>query len=339
MKFDTVAFIPNPVAAREDARNAVRREMDGWFTAEVGYDPFVACAVAAAEAEGRMDVGTAIAVAFARNPMDVAYSANDLQGLTGGRFILGLGSQIKPHIERRYSMEWSKPAARMREFVRAVRAIWHTWETGERLAFEGEFYTHTLMTPFFSGTDHGFGPPKIAIAAVGPLMTQVTGEVADLFLAHSFSTADYLREVSLPKLQEGAEKADRDPAEVEVAFTSFVISGRTPDERAAVEQLVRAQIGFYGSTPAYRPVLEHHGWGELQTELNALSKQGEWQKMGEIIPDEVVHEFALVVEDPDQVGAAYLDRFGDLAHRAGIYPTWQPDDEAVTAIRASLAAS
>ena len=337
MKLDAVAFIPNPVAAREDAARARQRGFDGWFTAEIGYDPFVACAVAADVAEGDLDVGTAISVAFGRTPMTVAYSANDLQGLTGGRFVLGLGSQIRPHIERRYSMPWSKPAARMREFVAALRAIWHAWEHEEKLDFRGDFYQHTLMTPFFAGTDHGFGPPPVALAAVGPLMTQVCGEVADLFLAHSFTTADYLRTQSLPRLRAGAEEAGRDPGEVGVALTTFVVTGRTEEERASVEAMVRAQIGFYGSTPAYRPVLDHHGWGDLQTELNRLSKEGRWAEMGEVVPDEVVEEFALVVDDPDRVGEAYLERFGDLVTRAGVYPTWQPDAPAVEAMKDALA--
>jgi probable F420-dependent oxidoreductase len=336
VKLDSVAFIPNPVAARDDATEARARGFDGWFTAEVGYDPFVACAVAADAVEGQLDIGTAIAVAFARTPMTVAYSANDLQGLTGGRFVLGLGSQIKPHIERRYGMPWSKPAARMREFIAALHAIWHAWEHEEKLDFRGDFYEHTLMTPFFSGTNHGFGPPRVAMAAVGPLMTQVCGEAADIFLAHSFTTAEYLRDESMPKLHAGAEKAGRDPSEVEVAMTAFVVTGRTEEERAGVDALVRSQIGFYGSTPAYRPVLEHHGWGDLQTELNRLSKEGRWAEMGEAIDDEVLDAFALVVDDPDQVGQAYLDRFGDLATRAGVYPTWQPDARAVEAMKATL---
>ena len=338
MKLDSVAFIPDPVAARDNAAEARARGFDGWFTAEVGYDPFVACAVAADAAGGDLDVGTAIAVAFGRTPMTVAYSANDLQGLTGGRFVLGLGSQIKPHIERRYSMPWSKPAARMREFVAALRAIWHAWEHEEKLDFRGDFYEHTLMTPFFAGTDHGFGPPPVAMAAVGPLMTQVCGEVADLFLAHSFTTAEYLRDESLPRLREGAEKAGRDASEIGVAMTAFVVTGRTEEERAGVKAMVKSQIGFYGSTPAYRPVLEHHGWGDLQTELNRMSKEGRWAEMGQLVDDEVLDAFALVVDDPDRVAQAYLERFGDLATRAGVYPTWQPDAQAVAAMREALSA-
>lgn len=337
MKFDAVAFIPNPVAARDHAAESRRRGHDGWFTAEVGYDPFIACAVAADVAGGDLDIGTAIAVAFGRTPMTVAYSANDLQGLTGGRFILGLGSQIKPHIERRYSMPWSRPAARMGEFIAALKAIWGAWETGDRLDFRGEFYEHTLMTPFFAGTNHGFGPPALALAAVGPLMTQVCGETCDLYLAHSFTTVDYLRDESLPHLHRGAEQAGRDPSDIGVALTSFVVTGRTEEERAAVETLVKGQIGFYGSTPAYRPVLEHHGWGDLQTELNTLSKQGRWDAMPALIDDEVLRAFALVVDDPDQVGQAYLDRFGGLVTRAGVYPVWTPDEQAVEAMRAVFA--
>ncbi len=336
MKLDTVAFIPSPAAARDSAARACDLGFDGWLTAEAGFDPFVACATAADAARGDFEIGTHITVAFGRTPMTVAYAANDLQGLTGGRFLLGLGSQIKPHIERRYSMPWSMPIARMREFIAAVRAIWHAWEHEETLDFRGDFYEHTLMTPFFVGANHGFGPPPIALAGVGPHMTRLSGETADLFLAHSFTTADYLRDVSLPRLREGATHVGREPSEIGVALTSFVITGRTDQERAGVEAAVKAQIGFYGSTPAYRPVLEHHGWGELQSELNHLSKQGRWQEMGEIIPPEVLDALCLIVDDPDDVGPAFLARFDGLVTRAGIYPTWTPDVEAVHALKAAL---
>lgn len=336
MKLDTVAFIASPSAARDSAAQACDLGFDGWLTAEAGYDPFVACATAADAAGDDLEVGTAIAVAFGRTPMTVAYAANDLQGLTEGRFLLGLGSQIKPHIERRYSMPWSDPVARMREFIAALRAIWHAWEHDEELDFRGDFYEHTLMTPFFVGANHGYGPPPIALAGVGPRMTKLCGEAADLFLAHSFTTADYLRDVSLPRLREGAAEVGRDPDEIGVALTSFVVTGRTEEERASVEAAVKAQIGFYGSTPAYRPVLDHHGWGDLQTELNHLSKQGRWTEMGALIPDEVLDALCLVVDEPDDVGPAFLDRFDGLVTRAGIYPTWSPDPQAIRALKAAL---
>lgn len=337
MKYDSVAFIPNPAEAGPSAKAAQAAGADSWFTAEVGYDPFVACAAAAAAAPG-LEIGTAIAVAFARTPMTVAYSANDLQGLTGGKFVLGLGTQIKPHIERRYGMEWSKPAARMEEFIAALHAIWTAWREGTRLDFRGDFYEHTLMTPMFAGTDHGFGPPKIAMAAVGPLMTKVTGRAADLFLAHAFTTETFLRETSLPALYAGIEEAGRSRDDVGINVTSFVITGRTDEERAATEAMVRNQLAFYGSTPAYRPVLEAHGWGDLQAELNTMSKQGKWVEMGEILPEEMLEAFALVVDDPDDVGAAYMERFGDVATRAGLYPTWQPDAQATAAFKDAIGA-
>src|SRR3954453_772916 len=200
-------------AARVDeaAQTAVRAERlgyDGWWALETKHDPFLGCAVAAERTERGL-LGTQIAVAFARNPMTVAVQANDVQALSGGRFVLGLGSQIKPHITRRYSMEWSHPAARMREFVLAIRAIWDTWATGARLDFRGEFYTHTLMTPFFNPGPNPHGNPKIWLAAVGPLMTEAAGEVADGMLCHGFSTERYLREVTLPRLEAGRAKAGK----------------------------------------------------------------------------------------------------------------------------------
>jgi probable F420-dependent oxidoreductase len=335
MRLDATVLMPDPTTAGADAAAAEQAGYAGWMTAETGHDPFIVAALAATATE-RIDVGTAIAVAFARNPMDVAYSANDLQVLSGGRFVLGLGSQIKAHIEKRFSMEWSRPAARMREYVHALRAIWATWLDGEKLDFRGDFYQHRIMTPFFAGTAHAFGPPPVGLAAVGPGMTRVAGEVADLLLAHAFTTDRYLREVTVPGLAEGAANAGRHPADVGLALGVFVVTGRDEAERAAVEQATRAQLAFYGSTPAYRPVLELHGWGDLQAELNTLSKQGRWDEMASLVDAEVLDAFAVVVDDPDRVGPAITERFGDIVTRLSLYPTWQPDEAALHALRAHL---
>lgn len=295
------------------ALKAERIGYDGWWAVETQIDAFLACTVAC-ERTSTLKIGTGIAVAFARNPMTVALQANDLQLLSGGRFTLGLGSQIKPHITRRYSMPWSKPAARMREFVLAVRVIWEAWATGAALDFQGEFFAHTLMSPFFDPGPNPHGNPKIVLAGVGPLMTEVAGEVADGFICHSFSTERYMREVTIPTLQRGREKGDRADEHFEIGASPFVIAGDTEAEIANGVETVRQQIAFYGSTPAYRPVLDLHGWGDLHEQLNALTKSGRWDKLAECISDEVLHEFA-IVGTLEHAVQEMQRRYGDLATR------------------------
>ena len=335
MKLDEMTYghpLSETSAVVERARD---RGFDGWFVSETVHDPFLAAAVAG-QVSGTMQVGTAIAVAFPRSPMHTAYAAHDLQALTAGRFVLGLGSQIKPHIEKRFSTEWSKPAARMREYVLALRAIWDTWRTGTRLSFRGEFYRHTLMTPFFTPEDHGHGDPQVWLAAVGPLMTRVTGEVADGLLAHGFTTARYLEEVTLPNLAEGVQAAGRSRADLEVVMPVFVVSGRSEQQRAASEAVVRGQLAFYGSTPAYRGVLELHGWGEVHTRLHNASLENRWDEMPAMIPTEVLETFAVVAE-PDEVGAAVAERYGGLVDRVSVSSA-ELDDAALARARAALGA-
>ncbi len=309
---------------------------DGAWTAETAHDPFLPH-VAAAQATTTIELGTGIAVAFARNPMTLANTAWDLQRLSGGRFALGLGSQIKPHITKRFSMPWSSPAARMREMILAIRAIWDCWDGGEKLDFRGDFYTHTLMTPFFDPGPSEVGHPKIFLAAVGEKMTNVAGEVADGLLCHGFTTASYLQEVTLPALGVGLDAAARTRADIELSIPAFCVTGRDEEELAASAVGVRRQIAFYGSTPAYRGVLEHHGWGDLQDELNRLSKQGEWAAMGELVDDEVLSTFAVVAE-PDELAAGLLARWDGLVDRISFYApyetapeTWLPVVEALRA--------
>jgi probable F420-dependent oxidoreductase len=288
---------------------------DGLWTAETSHDPFIAIALAA-EATERVELGTAIAVAFGRNPMDIAITANDLQLLSKGRFNLGLGSQIKPHIEKRFSMPWSHPAPRMREFILAMRAIWDSWHNGSKLDFQGKFYTHTLMTPFFNPGPSEFGPPKVFLAGVGEKMTEVAGEVCDGFLSHAFSTSAYLRDVTIPALERGLAKAGKTRKDIEVTAPGFMVLGNSDDEIEKAATGVRQQIAFYGSTPAYRPVLEKHGWGEMQGELNAMSKRGEWVEMGKLINDDILAEFAIVGR-PEDVSKEVENRYGGLADRIG----------------------
>ncbi len=313
MKVDCGTYHPTIDAAADAARAAEADGYDGWWAFETQIDPFLACALAAERTE-RIGVGTAIAVAFARNPMTVALQANDVQAISGGRFNLGLGSQIKPHIERRYSMTWSHPAPRMREFILAIRAIWKAWETGDQLDFQGDFYTHTLMAPFFDPGPNPHGNPPILLAAVGPLMTQAAGEVADGVLCHAFSTERYMRERTLPALRKGAEKAGRSLDGFEITAPAFVVARDSAEEIEEGVAFVKQQIAFYGSTPAYRPVLELHGWGDLQDELKAMTKRGEWDRMGELIDEEILHTFA-VVGTPEEALAEVGKRYGDIATR------------------------
>jgi probable F420-dependent oxidoreductase len=322
----------------ESGRQAKRLEGLGYhgaLTAETAHDPFFPLLLAAQETES-IELMTSIAVAFSRTPMNLANIGHDLNSFSKGRFILGLGSQIRPHITKRFSMPWSKPAARMREFILAMRAIWQAWHEGAPLKFEGEFYTHSLMTPMFTPTDTQYGAPKVFLAAVGPLMTEVAGEVADGVIIHAFTTEKYLREVTLPAVERGLAKSGRSRADFQVVYPGFVVSGTTEEAFAQTKQAVCKQIAFYGSTPAYAPVLGIEGWGELQPELNRLSKQGQWDEMGTLITDEVLDKFA-VVGEPDAAVDKFLSRFGDVVDRTtGSFPS--RDSDHARAILAKLSA-
>jgi probable F420-dependent oxidoreductase len=316
MKVDT-GVGSNLERVPEEAAAAQRHGYDGIWSAETAHDPFLPLALAAEHTDG-LELGTGIAVAFARNPMQLASIAHDLQVFSKGRFILGLGSQIKPHIEKRYSMPWSHPAPRMREMILAMRAIWDTWNNGAQLAFRGDFYTHTLMTPFFAPKASEYGPPRVFLAAVGEKMTEVAGEVADGMLVHGFTTERYLREVTLASIERGLQKAGRARSDFELSYPVFVVTGANEEEMAAAATATKQQIAFYGSTPAYKGVLDLHGWGDLQVELNRLSKQGEWVKMGELIDDDVLDAFAVVAE-PEDVAATILRRFSGVVDRISFY--------------------
>jgi probable F420-dependent oxidoreductase len=318
------------MTAKPEDMPAAARELeelgyDGVFTAETSHDPFLPITLAALETE-RIELGTGIAVAFARNPMTMATIGNDLQLYTKGRFILGLGSQIKPHIEKRFSMPWSHPADRMREFILAVRAIWASWSDGGKLDFRGEFYRHTLMTPFFNPGPNPYGTPKVFLAAVGERMTEVAGEAADGVLLHGFTTERYVREVTLPALERGWAKAGKERSEFELSGPMFVVTGTNDEEYENARRGTKQQIAFYGSTPAYRGVLELHGWGDLQGELNRLSKQGDWVQMGGLIDDEMLDAFA-VAGEPEEIPGKLLARYGDIVDRVSFYAPYKSDPE------------
>ncbi len=305
------------VASIGDA--AVRLEAGGhgcMWSIESQYDPFLPLLVAASRTS-TMRVGTNIAVAFARNPMTVAQTAHDLQRFSRGRFILGLGPQVRAHIERRFSMQWSSPARRMREFVLALRAIWTAWETGSPLDFSGEFYRHTLTGPNFDPGPTGYGPPPVWLAAVGPKMVAVTGEVADGLLCHPLTTPEYLSKVILPIAERARLQRDA-PGDFSIVVS--VLGATGPDDAAinASVHNVRRKIAFYAATPAHRPMLELHGLGDLQPKLNTLARQGRWDEMAAAIDDGVLDRFA-VVGSPGEIGQAVRKRFAGLADRATIY--------------------
>ena len=313
---------------------------DGAWASETAHDPFFPLLLAAEHTE-RLELGTSIAVAFARNPMTLAHIGWDLQSFSKGRFILGLGSQIKPHITKRFSMEWSHPAPRMREMILAIRAIWDTWQHGSPLKFRGEFYTHTLMTPFFAPEPAdiaAFGTPQIFLAGVGELMTEVAGEVCDGFICHGFTTERYLREVTLPALQRGRAKAGKTMEGFEVVGPSFVVTGNNDEEMAAAAAGTRQQIAFYGSTPAYKGVLELHGWDGLHEELNALSKKGGWVEMGNLVTDEILTTFA-VVGEPERIAPELLRRYGDVVQRISFYAPYKSDPDRWRSVLAALQSS
>jgi len=286
---------------------------DGIFTFEGPHDAMFPLLLAAEHTE-RVQLTTAVVIAFARNPMTLAQTAYDLQLASRGRFNLGLGTQIKPHIEKRFSMEWSKPAARMREMVLAIRAIWASWHEGAKLDFHGDFYTHTLMTPFFNPGPSPYGVPRIVLGGVGPRMTEVAGEVADGFMIHPFSTEKFMRETTIPALERGLATSGRKRSDLEISFPSMVIVAETEEELASGRNAMRPRLAFYGSTPAYKVVLETHGWGELQPELNRLSKTGDWATMSALITDEIVDTFA-VSGTPEQIAPRMQERYGDVAQR------------------------
>jgi probable F420-dependent oxidoreductase len=287
------------------------RGYDCAFSAEINNDPFFPLLLAAEHSKS-IDLTTSISVAFARNPMTMANLAWDLNQYSQGRFTLGLGSQIEAHITRRFSMPWSKPAARMREFILAVRTIWGSWETGEKLDFRGKFYQHTLMTPMFVPAKKDFGAPQIRLAGVGPRMTEVAGEVADGLIAHGFTTARYLEQVTIPAVEAGLRKAGKLRNDFDISSPIIVVSGADKNAFEQSKQAVKAQLAFYGSTPAYRSVLDLHGWGDLQPVLNSLSKQGQWVEMGELITDEILDAFAIVTESPEQIPMMLKSRYGHL---------------------------
>jgi probable F420-dependent oxidoreductase len=334
MKIDG-SLMFEPITVGPMATQLEEAGFDGAYTFEGQSDPFISLAAAAMTTE-KMELMTAIAVAFARNPMSLAYLGNDLQNLSQGRFTLGLGSQIKAHIERRFSMPWSKPAARMREMVLAIKAIWNSWETGERLNFEGEFYTHTLLNPMLTPPANAFGAPRIFVAGVGPLMTKVAAEVSDGYFMHPFNTALSMDELSLVAINEGLAVAGKSRDNFDISAQVITATGLDEESLQTAIFSAKSQIAFYASTPAYAPVLKCHGWEAVQLEANRLSKEGKWMEMSDLVTDEMLETFA-VVGTPEQVAEQIAQRFGDKVDR--ISPVvYQPDMALMAKLRQEISA-
>jgi probable F420-dependent oxidoreductase len=332
MKVD--AAINDYATAGAAAKRLEDAGYDGGFTFEGPHDPFFPLVAAAATTE-RLELYTAIAIAFARNPMTLANIGWDLQALSKGRFLLGLGSQIRPHIEKRFSMPWSHPAARMREMVLAIKEIWRCWAESDRLDFRGEFYQHTLMTPMFNPGRNPYGDPPILLAGVGPVMTEVAGEVADGFFVHPLHSQRSLEAVTLPALERGLAKSGRTRRDLQLSVQVMIASGSSEEEILRTRRLTKQQIAFYGSTPAYRVVLDAHGWGELQPELNTLSKRGAWAEMAGLVSDEMLETIAVCCP-MDQVAERVHERCGAVADRVSLVAHWAGDPAPWAAIARQL---
>ena len=314
MKIDAGIMVNNPAEAGPAIKQLEDAGYDGAYSFEGAHDPFLPL-VAAATNTSKIELITSIAVAFARNPMTLANIGYDLNLVSQGRFILGLGSQIKPHITKRFSMPWSSPAARMKEMVEAINAIWDCWQNGTKLNYRGEFYTHTLMTPFFNPGPNPYGLPKIYVAAVGPLMTQAVSESADGLLAHPFNSPKYINDVTLPIINKGLKTTGKTRDQFDLSVSVMTGIGATEETHQQAVKACRDQVAFYASTPNYKAVLETHGLGHLSEELNKLSKQGQWKEMGEAIDDETLKTFAVVEETPEALAREIKKRYGTIGQR------------------------
>ena len=334
-------FTTSPLEDPRDVRTVYPRleeiGYDGVFSFEAKHDPFVALAVAA-EHTHRVRLGTAIAIAFARNPMTLAYLGNDLQLVTGGRFLLGLGSQVRPHVVNRFSAPWSEPARRMGEIVRALDAIWTSWETGEALSFTGDFYRHTLMIPAFDPGPNPFGRPPVYVGGFGPRMVEVAGEAADGLITHPFTTRRSLEEITLPALARGIATSGRSRRDVQVVCATLVVTAERDDELERLKDVARRQLAFYGSTPAYTPTLECHGWEALHPELNRLSKEGRWDDMAALIDDTVLETIA-VVGPPATIAGALRARLDGIADAVSLTNNRAPDPDHWAGVVAELTSS
>lgn len=313
---DSLAEIP------EIAMRAESDGLNGLWASEVNHDPFLQLALAAHSTQ-RIELGTAIALSFVRSPMALAYSCWDLAALSKGRFILGLGTQVKAHNERRFAVKWEAPVPRLREIIGSLRAIWDSWRTGERLNFRGSYYQFTLMTPFFTPPGHQFKIP-ITIAGVNTGLCRLAGELCDGFHIHPLHSVRYLNNIVFPAIKDGAIHSGRAIDEISLYASLFVVTGQDRMQTDFTRELVRQQISFYASTPSYRVIFETHGWGAIADELSHLAARKRWGDMPALITDEMIETFAVVAE-PDMVGKAAVERYRGLVDRVTYYLPFQPD--------------
>jgi probable F420-dependent oxidoreductase len=301
----------------EVGRAAEDLGFEGLWTSETKHDSFLPLAVAASSTQ-RMDLGTSIAIAFSRSPMVTAQISWDLQDLSGGRFILGLGTQVKAHITRRFGMPWDRPAARLKDYILALRAIWKSFQMEAPLNHEGEFYRHTLITPFFNPGPIEHPEIPIYIAGVNTRLASLAGELCDGFHVHPFHTPAYVEQVVKPAIAEGAGKEGRNPEDVTLATSVFVVTGENKKEVEDQREKIRARAAFYASTPTYRTVLDAHGWGEIGEKLGKLARNKRWDEMPNLITDEMLRTF-VVEAAPDEIGPALKERYEGLIDRVALY--------------------
>lgn len=324
MLFDVTIFPKNLNTAASISRQVEAFGFSGLWTAETSHNPFLPLTHAASATE-RISLGTGIAVAFPRSPMVVANVAWDLAEQSQGRFILGLGTQVKAHITKRFSTEWSAPVPRLREYIGSLRAIWHSWQTGAPLRYTGEHYRFTFMTPFFAPEPMPYADIPIYIAGVNEGLCRLAGELCQGFHVHPFHTLRYLRERIIPAVESGAARAYRTRADIQLACAVFVVTGRTTDEMQANRILAKSQIAFYASTPSYRAVLDLHGWGDIADRLGALIRENRWGDLWTEISDDMLEAFA-VVAPPDELPHRVQERYHGLLDRVGYYFPFIPDE-------------
>ena len=325
VKFDVSVFADDLNQAGPLARAVEDLGFDGLWVAEAARNPFLPLSHAALATEG-ISLGTAIAVAFPRSPMIMAQTAWDLAAMSRGRFVLGLGTQIKPHITKRFSAKWGKPVKQLREYIESLRAIWHSFQTGDDLCYEGEFYRFSLLAPGFAPPPMPYYRIPIYIAGVNTGLAKLAGEQCDGFHVHSFHTPRYLREALLPSFQAGRRASGR-LDRLALSCAVFVVTGSNEDDIEASKHLTKSQIAFYASTPSYSKVLELHGWADLIPSLNALLRRKRWTELHKLISDDMLKAFA-VIAPPDELPYALRDRYAGLLDRAGFYFPFEPEDSA-----------
>jgi probable F420-dependent oxidoreductase len=325
MKFDVTVFSDDLNTAGDLAKTVEDYGFDGLWVAEAAHNPFLPL-IHAAQATHRINLGTAIAVAFPRSPMIMAQTVWDLAEQSNGRFILGLGTQIKPHITKRFSATWGKPVTQLREYIQSLRAIWHSFQTSAPLQVQGEYYNFSSLPPAFSPTPMPHHDIPIYIAGVNTGLAKLGGERCDGFHVHSFHTPDYLRQVLVPAIEEGGQRTGRTRADVDLSCAVFVVTGRNNEETEASKIATKSQIAFYASTPSYSKVLELHGWQDLIPELNVLLRRNKWDEMHTLISDDMLDHFA-VVAPPDELPYKVRERYEGLLDRVGFYFPFEPSDD------------